>query len=273
VLRRGSLWGELLAEFLGTFVLIMFGVGVVAQVVMTPFNSGTISIHWGWGIGVVLGVYVAGGITGAHINPAVTLAVALRRGFPWSKVLPYWIAQTAGAFVAALLVFWNYLDNFNAFDPGRTPKSQVVFNTFPGNASPEMPPISHLDAFRDQIIGTALLTLLVFALIDTRNIAPLSNLAPFIIGLVVFGIGLAWGALAGYAINPARDLGPRLVAAIFGWQHPFADQNGAFYAWVPIVGPLIGGPLGAYVYDLLINPFTPAPEPEPGRVPPPEHRS
>jgi hypothetical protein len=100
-MKRNTLLGELSAELLGTFTLIIFGVGVVAQTVLTPFTAGAQSIHWAWGLGVVMGVYVAGGISGAHINPAVTLAMAVRRGFPWGKVLPYWVAQTVGAFMAA----------------------------------------------------------------------------------------------------------------------------------------------------------------------------
>src|SRR5919202_3211004 len=115
-LRRNTLLGELSAELLGTFTLIIFGVGVVAQTVLTPFTAGAQSIHWAWGIGVVMGVYVAGGISGAHINPAVTLALALRREFPWTKVLPYTLAQTLGAFLAALLIRWNYWGSFTKFD-------------------------------------------------------------------------------------------------------------------------------------------------------------
>src|SRR5215218_7523131 len=167
---------ELSAEVLGTFTLIIFGVGVVAQTVLTPFSAGAQSIHWAWGLGVVMGVYVAGGISGAHINPAVTLALALRRGFPWGKVGPYMLAQLVGAFLAALVVRWNFYESFNKFDPAKGFKSQVVFNTYPNNASDAMPNISQLGAFRDQIIGTGMLVLLVLAIIDARNMAPGSNM-------------------------------------------------------------------------------------------------
>jgi glycerol uptake facilitator protein len=265
-LRRNTLVGELSAEVLGTFTLIIFGVGVVAQTVLTPFSAGAQSIHWAWGIGVVMGVYVAGGISGAHLNPAVTLAVALRRGFPWGKVGPYVLAQLVGAFLAALVVRWNFWEAFDRFDPAKGFKSQVVFNTYPNNAA-DYANISQLGALRDQIIGTAMLVLLIFAIIDNRNLAPTGNMHPFIIGLVVVGIGMAIGAAAGYAINPARDLGPRLAAWVSGWSNAFDDQRGDFYAWVPIVGPLIGGAVGAYVYDGLIGRFLPVAEPEVGRVP------
>jgi glycerol uptake facilitator protein len=266
-LRRNTLIGEMSAEFLGTFTLIIFGCGVVAQTVLTPFTAGAQSIHWAWGIGVIMGIYVAGGISGAHINPAVTLSLAWRREFPWGKVAPYALAQVIGAFVAALIIRWNYYEAFNKFDSGKTNKSQVVFNTYPNNNSPDMPNISQLGALRDQIIGTAVLVMLVFAIIDTRNTAPQANLAPFIIGLVVVGIGMVLGAAAGYAINPARDLGPRLAAWVSGWHSPFADQRGDFYAWVPIVGPFLCGPLGGLIYDTFIGRFLPVAEPEVGRLP------
>jgi glycerol uptake facilitator protein len=265
-LRRNTLVGELSAELLGTFTLIVFGVGVVAQTVLTPFSAGAQSIHWAWGLGVVMGVYVAGGISGAHINPAVTLALALRRGFPWAKVGPYMLAQLVGAFLAALVVRWNFWEAFDKFDPAKGFKSQVVFNTYPNNANPYAN-ISQLGALRDQIIGTAMLVLLVLAITDARNMAPGANMAPFIIGLAVVAIGMAIGAAAGYAINPARDLGPRLAAWISGWSDAFADQRGDFYAWVPIIGPFVGGALGAYVYDWFIGGYLPVAEPEVGRVP------
>lgn len=263
-MRRNTLLGELSAEFLGTFTLIIFGVGVVAQTVLTPFTAGAQSIHWAWGIGVVMGVYVAGGISGAHINPAVTLALAIRRGFDWSKVVPYWIAQTLGAFAAALIIRWNYWEAFDKFDPGKTVKSQGVFSTLPGN---NVLPVSQLGALRDQIIGTAILVMVVFAIIDNRNLAPAANMAPFIIGLLVVGIGMALGADAGYAINPARDFGPRLASWISGWSNAMNDQHGHFYAWVPIIGPFAGGVVGALVYDGFISRFLPVAEPEVGRVP------
>jgi len=265
-LRRNSLVGELSAELLGTFTLIIFGVGVVAQTVLTPFSAGAQSIHWAWGLGVVMGIYVAGGISGAHINPAVTLALALRRAFPWGKVLPYWLAQVVGAFLAALVVRWNFWEAFDRFDPAKGFKSQVVFNTYPNNAG-DYANISQLGALRDQIIGTAMLLILVLAITDARNMAPGSNMAPLIIGLAVVAIGMAIGAAAGYAINPARDLGPRLAAAVTGWGgDAFNDQRGDFYAWVPIIGPFIGGVLGAYIYDFFIGNFLPTAEGEVGEV-------
>ncbi|GGT36975.1 aquaporin [Streptomyces kurssanovii] len=269
---KSRLIAELSAEFAGTMILILIGCGVVAQVVAGgALTDGALgdhdSIAWAWGLGVVLGVYVAARVSGAHINPAVTLALAAFKGFPWSKVLPYALAQTAGAFVAALLVRWNYSEVLAKADPGHTDKTEIVFSTLPGNGGL---PISQFGAFRDQIIGTALLMLLIFAVTDLLNTPPGANLAPFIIGLIVVAIGMAWGTNAGYAINPARDLGPRLAAFLTGYGGAWRDQYGDLYFWVPIVGPLIGGLIGAFLYRLLISRFLPVAEPEPGRVPTPD---
>ncbi|GAA1672240.1 MIP/aquaporin family protein [Streptomyces yatensis] len=271
---RSALVGELCAEFAGTMVLILFGCGVVAQVVAggaltkPPGALGDHdSIAWSWGLGVTLGVYVAARLSGAHINPAVTVSLAAFKGFPWSKVLPYVGAQTLGAFVGALLVRWNYTEVLGHADPGHTFKTQFVFSTLPGNG---VLPVSEWGALRDQIIGTAILVLLIFAVTDLLNSAPKANLGPFIIGLIVVAIGMAWGADAGYAINPARDFGPRLASYITGYDSAWRDQFGNIYFWVPIVGPLVGGLIGAALYKVLITRYLPVAEPEVGRTLAPE---
>ncbi|MDF3299315.1 MIP/aquaporin family protein [Streptomyces tropicalis] len=265
---RRTLIGELTAEFLGTLILILFGCGVVAQVVAGQLGDHN-SIAWAWGFGVTFGVYVAARVSGAHLNPAVTLALACFKGFAWHKVLPYALAQTLGAFVAALLVRWNYTELLAKADPGHTFKTQIVFSTLPGNG---VFPVSEWGALRDQIIGTAILLLLIFAVTDLLNTPPGANLAPLIIGFIVVAIGMAWGADAGYAINPARDLGPRLASYLTGYSTAWRDQYGQLYFWVPIVGPFIGGVLGAAIYRLLITPYLAAApeEQEPGRVPAPD---
>jgi glycerol uptake facilitator protein len=263
-LKIPGLAGELAAEFAGTLILILFGVGVVAQVVAGGIGNHD-SIAWAWGLGVTLGVYVAGRISGAHLNPAVTVALAVFKGFSWRKVLPYSLAQLAGAFVAALIVRWNYSEVLAKLDPGHTIKTQGVFSTLPGNGAA---PVHTGGALRDQIIGTAILLFLILAVTDLRNSAPAANLAPFIVGLIVVAIGMAWGTDAGYAINPARDLGPRLASFFTGYGTAFRDQYGGLYFWVPIVGPLIGAVLGAGLYEVLVGRFLPSEEaPEPGRVP------
>lgn len=276
-LKASGLVGEVSAEFAGTMVLILFGCGVVAQVVAggglttPPGGLGNHdSIAWAWGLGVTLGVYLAARLSGAHLNPAVTVGLAAFKGFPWSRVAPYVVAQTAGAFVAALIVRWNYTEALGTYDPGHTIKSQGVFSTLPANGNPNLP-VTEWGALRDQIIGTAILLLLIFAVTDLLGTPPGANLAPFIVGLIVVAIGMAWGTNAGYAINPARDFGPRLASFLTGYRGAWRDQYGNFYFWVPIIGPLIGGLLGAGVYKLFVGRFLPTAEPEPtGRVPTPE---
>jgi len=263
-LKIPGMLGELAAEFAGTMILILFGVGVVAQVVGGGIGDHD-SIAWSWGLGVMLGVYVAGRISGAHLNPAVTIALAVFKGFEWRKVAPYSIAQFLGAFVAALLVRWNYTEVLHAADPGLTIKTQGVFSTLPGNGTL---PVGEWGAFRDQVIGTAILLFLILAITDAAGTPPAANLAPFIIGLLVVGIGMAWGTDAGYAINPARDFGPRLASFFTGYGGAFRDQTGYLYFWIPIVGPIVGGVVGAGLYQALIGRFLPSAGPqEPGRLP------
>jgi glycerol uptake facilitator protein len=256
---KPSLAAELCAEFLGTMVLILFGVGVVAMVVL--FGSGIpgeivkggyTNITIGWGLGVTMGIYIAGRISGAHLNPAVTLALAVFRGFSWPKVLPYAAAQVAGAFVASALVYWNYLPAFRKFDPGLD-RTAAIFTTFP--AFPEAPAAGLLD----QVIGTALLMLLVLAITDEFNAPPGANLTPLMIGLVVVAIGMSFGGMHGYAINPARDFGPRLFTVLAGFRNNgLTDSSGVF--WIPIAGPLAGALAGAAVYDFGIRRFLDNPD-------------
>jgi glycerol uptake facilitator protein len=250
---KPKLPAELLAEFLGTFVLILIGDGVVAMVVLFPGTSPAVA-HGGytnitlcWGLAVTMGIYLSGKISGGHLNPAVTLTLAVFRGFPWLKVIPYTIAQTAGAFLAAALVYKNYLPAFHEFDP-QLEKTAGVFTTFP--AFPDL-----LQAgFLDQLVGTALLLLLVLAITDEFNIPPGANLAPLMVGLVVVAIGMSFGGMHGYAINPARDFGPRLFTAVAGFRNN-GLTDGPHIWGVPVVAPLLGGLIGAAVYDFGIRRF------------------
>ncbi len=256
-LKARGLAGEMAAEFVGTMILILFGCGVVAQVVAAGIGDHD-SIAWAWGLGVTLGVYVASRISGAHLNPAVTIALAVFKGFEWRKVAPYALAQTAGAFLAALLVRWNYTEVLNAKDPGLTIKTQGVFSTLPGNGTL---PVGDWGAFRDQIIGTAILVLVIFAITDLRNTSPGANLAPVVVGFLVVAIGMAWGTNAGYAINPARDFGPRLASWLTGYDTAFTDQYGFPYWWIPIVAPVLGAVIGGAIYKYLIERHLPAGDP------------
>lgn len=243
---------EAAAEFLGTFILIVFGVGVVAQTVLSRGENGSyLAINLGWGLGVMLGVYAAGGVSGAHLNPAVTLALAVRRGFPWGHVGPYVAAQIVGAFFGALVVYLTYREALMAFDQGvrqiAGPLGTAgIFATYPA------PYLSTFGGFIDQVVGTALLIAGVFFLTDERNTPPPQGLTPVLVGMLVMAIGMAFGVNAGYAINPARDFGPRLFTALAGWgPGVFTAADG--WWWVPIVAPCVGGLLGGYFYDVCVR--------------------
>jgi glycerol uptake facilitator protein len=248
--------GEIIAEFLGTLVVILFGSGVVAMVNLFGTGSPGELVHGGytnitlaWGLAVTMGIYTAGKISGAHLNPAVTVALATFRGFSWRKVIPYIAAQVAGAFCAAGIVFWNYLPAFHAQDPALDHTANI-FTTFP--AFPQIPSAG----FLDQVIGTGLLLFLIFAISDERNL-PVGNLGPILVGLVVVVIGMSFGGMHGYAINPARDFGPRLFTVVAGFKNN-GLTDGGYVFWVPIIAPLLGGIIGGGAYDLGIRRFLPS---------------
>lgn len=248
---------EVIAEFLGTLVLIVFGVAVVAQVILGGGSNGQyLSINIAWGMAVTMAVYVSGGVSGGHLNPAVTIAAAAFRGFPWSKVVPYIVAQVAGAFVASAIVFATYHEAFAHFDGGVRQVSGAmgtagIFATYP------QPWLSTFGGLVDQIVGTALLVGVILAITDERNTPPPKGLAPVVVGLLVVLIGATFGLNAGYAINPARDFGPRLFTAVAGWGSAvFSASNG--WWWVPIVGPILGGLIGGFIYMTAIERLHPA---------------
>ena len=244
---------EMLAEFLGTFVLIVFGVGVVAQTVLSKGLAGTtLSINIAWGLAVTMGCYVSAGVTGAHLNPAVTLALAIHRRFSWSKVGPYVVAQMLGAFVASAVVYATYHEALTAFDGGTrhvigalgtagiwATYPQPFLSTFPGG-------------FIDQVVGTALLVGVIFGITDSRNSAPPAGVTPVVVGLLVVLIGATFGFNSGYAINPARDFGPRLFTFVAGWGSEVFRAGNSWW-WVPIVAPCVGGVLGGWVYDVCVG--------------------
>lgn len=244
---------EALAEFLGTFVLMAFGMGVVAQFVLSRGGAGSpLGIHLAWGIAVTMGCYVAGGVSGAHLNPAVTLALAVHRGFAWRKVPVYAAAQLTGAFTAAAVVYTTYREALAAFDGGvrqvAGPLGTAgIFATYPQPFLSVFP-----GGFLDQVVGTALLVGVVFAIGDSRNAPPTPGLGPVVVGLLVLAIGAAFGYNAGYAINPARDLGPRLFTALAGWGTEVFRAGGGWW-WVPLVAPPVGAILGGLVYDACIG--------------------
>jgi MIP family channel proteins len=245
---------EVAAEFFGTFLLITFGIAVVAQVVLSGQKNGVyLSINLGWGLAVMFGAYAAAGISGAHLNPAVTLALAVHRGFPWSKLLPYALAQTAGAFVASALVYVTYREALAVYDGGvRQVTGDVatagIWATYP------QPWLSIAGGLIDQIVGTALLMIGIFALTDRKNNGLPGAAVPAGVAALVVLIGATFGFNSGYAINPARDFGPRLFTFVAGWG-PDVFAAGHGWWWVPIVGPSIGAILGGYAYDFFITRF------------------
>lgn len=256
-------WREAAAEFLGTFTLIVFGVGVVAQVVLGKNMQGDyFSINVGWGLAVTMGCYVAGGVSGAHLNPAVTLALAVCRGFSWRKVLPYWTAQVAGAMAASAVVYFTYYEAIDHFEgPARTLTTAGIWATYPKDFLTNFP-----GGFVDQVVGTGMLVLVVLAVSDQRNMSLATSLGPIIVGASVGLIGMTYGLNAGYAINPARDFGPRLFTFLAGWgEQVFTAHN--YWWWVPIAGPLCGAVLGGWIYDVFITRYhPPLDEPEAGRA-------
>lgn len=269
--------GEVLAEFIGCVVLIALGDGMVAMAVAalpgsgrtasptTIFTgvSGWLTIIWGWAFAafaMAFAVRIAGGVSGPRINPAVTFAFALRRKFPWRKVPAYVLAQVTGCFVGAAIVYANYHNAVDADDRAshvwkHSGHAVATFSTFPAA-------YFHGDWYgplTDQVIGTVLLLMLVAAVIDIPNLTVGANLGPLVIGFALAAIGLSFGANAGYTINPARDFGRRPLAWIAGWGAAalpgtvkttlhFSD-----YVWIPIVGPLIGGTVGLFLYNWFVG--------------------
>ena len=237
----------LLAELFGTAILILLGDGVVGNVVLQRskgYNSGWIVITTGWAFAVTIAVYCVISISGAHLNPAVTLALATIGTFPWAKVPGYIAAQIAGGFLGGILVWLQYLPHWEA-TPDPVAKL-AVFSTIPAIRRPS----ANLVA---EIIGGFMLVLALLAVISPGNFLPGSELSkglgPLLVGVIVAAIGLSLGGPTGYAINPARDLGPRIAHALL----PIAGKGSSDwgYAWIPIIGPTIGGVLGALVYHFV----------------------
>lgn len=232
------------AEIIGTMLLIILGDGVVANVLLNQSkgqNSGWIVITAGWGLAVTVAVYSVGWASGGHLNPAVSVALASIGQFPWADVPMYILAQMIGAFLGAVIVWLAYLPHWEI----TADKAAIrgVFCTAPAirKLGPNV---------LTEIIGTFVLIVGVLAIPSVKNLDPASGFAkglgPLLVGLLVFAIGLSLGGPTGYAINPARDLGPRLAHAVLPIREKIDSDWG--YAWVPIVGPIIGGVLGALFY-------------------------
>jgi glycerol uptake facilitator protein len=241
---------EIIAEFIGTFLLILLGNGVVANVVLKDtkgFNGGWIVISLGWGLGVFIGVTVAGPVSGAHLNPAVTIGLAAAGNFAWNQVIPFILAQMAGAATGAFTVWMFYRHHFNRTeDPG----AQLgCFSTSP--AIRKLP-----NNLFSEVVGTFVL-IFVILYISEPSIdlgtgeqvkMGLGTLGALPVALLVTAIGLSLGGTTGYAINPARDLGPRIMHTLLPMEHKGTSDWA--YAWIPVAGPIIGALIAAGLYLL-----------------------
>jgi glycerol uptake facilitator protein len=236
------------AEAIGTAIMILLGGGCVAQVLLCKSKgstgclssgSGWVVICSGWGLAVTFGVYAVAWASGGHLNPAVTLALAILGKTPWAMVPVYFAGQFVGAFVGAALVWLTYLPHWGATEDKGA--KLAVFST-----GPAIP--NRLGNLLTEIIGTTLLVTGIFFLLDPQvaKATPIGGFAPLVIGLLVAGIGLSLGGPTGFAINPARDLGPRIAHAVLPIAGKGASDWG--YAWIPVVGPIIGAVLAASLY-------------------------
>lgn len=236
------------AELLGTMFLILLGTGVVANVVLKGTkgnNAGWMVVTTGWALAVFVGVVVAAPYSGAHLNPAVTLGLAIAGKFPWSKVILYIVAQMIGAIIGSMLMWMVYKDHFNATTD---PDAQLaVFSTGPAIKNRVFNLLS-------EIVGTFVLVFAVFyftnaEIVEEASPIGLGSIGALPVAFVVWGIGLSLGGTTGYAINPARDLGPRIAHAILPMkQKGSSDWK---YAWIPIFGPLIGGAIAGLLFLIL----------------------
>ncbi|SFH89242.1 MIP/aquaporin family protein [Pisciglobus halotolerans] len=231
---------QLLGEFIGTMVLVLLGDGVVAGNVLNKSkgeNSGWVMITLGWGLAVTIAVYASGFLSPAHLNPAVTLGMAVAGEIEWGLVLPYIIAQMLGAFAGAVLVWIQYLPHWAATEDDET--KLAVFATGPAIRSMGANLVS-------EIIGTIVL---VFGLLAFTRGEFTEGLNPLVVGALITSIGLSLGGTTGYAINPARDLGPRIAHQVL----PVAGKGHSDwgYSWVPVVGPMIGGAVAALLYNMI----------------------
>ncbi|XP_069796470.1 aquaporin-3-like isoform X2 [Narcine bancroftii] len=249
---KNFLLRQCMAEFLGEYILILMGTATVAQVVTNYDRKGTyLSINMGFAIGVLFGNYMSIGVSGAHLNPAVTISLCTLGRFPWWKMPFYTLAECLGSFLAAATTFTLYYEAIHQFSNGNLtvegPQgTAAIFATYPAEG------ITNRSGFIDQIIGTAVLLTCILAVSDSRNAMLPDFLRPPTVSLCVLVIGMAMGANTGYAINPARDFGPRMFTYVAGWgSKVFTAKNN--WWWIPLVAPVIGGLLGMLIYELLLE--------------------
>lgn len=253
---KNQLLRECMAEFLAAVVVILFGDGVVAQVVLADGEKGAyVNLSICWGFAFMFGIYACGGVSGGHINPAVSIALATFNEFEWYKVPFYTVSHVLGYWFGALIVFCVYYPLLNVYDPGRTIDSASVFVTLPSSWE------STGGAFVSEAVATAILLGLVLALSDEQNQPASRFTKPIAIGCLITALVMAFGGNTGPAMNPARDLGPRILIAMAGWGADAFAYND-YYFWVPIVAPIVGGIVGVGFYQFLVGIHHPVEETE-----------
>jgi glycerol uptake facilitator protein len=269
--RPDSLRGQCISEFFGTLILVFFGVGAVNTAVLTGAQSGLWQVAVVWGVAISLAIYATGAVSGTHINPAITVAMAVWRDFPKKKVAPYIGSQILGGFCGSLLLyalFHGVIAHFEAANgivrgqPGSQLSAMVFGEYFPNPAifgtGPEaFRQVSHLTAMLAEAVGTAFLVSFVFALTEPRNPEAPRFMVPLFIGLTVSIIISIIAPLTQAALNPARDFGPRLVALLFGWGHIAIPGPRAGFFTVYILAPIIGGIAGAGLYQTFVRRYLP----------------
>ena len=277
--KNGTIWAELGAEFVGTFILMLFGNGaVVVSVATGSYDLWAVSLMWF--VGVSLAIYAAGAVSGAHINPAVTLSFAAFTEFPWRKVGPYVVAQVLGAFTASVAIyvaFHGVINNFEAAnnivrgEPG-SQLSAMVFTTYApnpaivGTGQAAFDQVPHWTWFASEVIITGLLVFGVFYIIEGINAGrPLANIGPAVIGILVAGLVAYEAPVSMAALNPARDLGPRIFTLLAGWGDIAIPGPRAGF-WIPTVSTVVGGLIGGAIYTYLYKRVYPVPA-ETGREP------
>ncbi|KAM6975798.1 aquaporin-3-like [Tautogolabrus adspersus] len=249
---RHVLLRQALAECLGTLILVMFGCASVAQLVLSRGSHGTfLSVNLAFGFAATLGILVSGQISGGHLNPAVTFALCLLRREPWRNFPLYFFFQTLGAFLGAAIVFGLYSDALLDFSQGELivvgkNATAGIFATYPSQH------LSMVNGVFDQVIGTASLIVCILAIVDPRNNPTPKGLEAFTVGFVVLVIGLSMGFNSGYAVNPARDLGPRIFTAMGGWGGEVFTAN-TYWFFVPACAPFLGAAVGVLIYQLMIG--------------------
>ncbi|GMF33346.1 unnamed protein product [Phytophthora lilii] len=237
---------EMMAEFLATFICMLFGLSCMAQVTLSGGSAGSfVTIALAWGFAYFLGISVGGGVSGAHLNPTVTVTLALLKMLPWKKVPFYILVQTVASYVSALVVYILYRPMFNIVDPDRT-TTHTVFATFPHEN------VGNFTCFLTEFLAAALLILGILALLDHHNRPIGRHAVPPAIGVLVSAIAMGFAMNTGLAANGARDLGPRLFMLTAGWGSRVFTLN-HYYFWIPLVAPIMGGAAGAFVYEAMVG--------------------